>query len=113
MKLLQRIKEGASRVSEKAQNSVEIGKLNGNITDIEQEMEHEFLKDGKLFYEGFRSRDMSVAEGKMVELSRTCSKLQEKIDDLRMRIAELKNERLCTCGHVVALEANFLSELRT
>ncbi|MRN55463.1 zinc ribbon domain-containing protein [Paenibacillus monticola] len=107
MNLIQRIKDGANRVSEKAQNSVEVGKLNGHISDIEREMEIEFVKMGKLFYEGYRSRDMSVAEGKMVELSRTCNKLQEKIEGLRSRIAELKNERLCTCGYVVALNANF------
>ncbi|MHA6534426.1 zinc ribbon domain-containing protein [Paenibacillus sp. BAC0078] len=107
MNILKRIKDGASRVSEKAQSSVEIGKLNGHISDIEREMEVEFMKMGKLFYEGYRSRDMSVAEGKMVELSRGCFKLQEQIDGLRARIAELKNEQLCACGQVVTLGANF------
>ncbi|AIQ50478.1 zinc ribbon domain-containing protein [Paenibacillus sp. FSL R7-0331] len=107
MNFLQRIKDSASRVSEKAQSSVEIGKLNGHISDIEREMELEFMKMGQLFYEGYRSRDMSVAEGKMVELSKGCLKHQEQIDELRYRIAELKNERLCVCGNVVALDANF------
>lgn len=107
MNFLQRIKDGASRVSEKAQSSVEIGKLNGNITDIEREMEIEFMKMGKIFYEGYRAKDLSLAEAKMVEHSRSCLNLQEQINDLRYRIAELKNERLCACGHVVALDANF------
>lgn len=107
MSFMKRIKDSASRVTEKAQSSVEIGKLNGLISDIEREMEVEFTKMGRLFYEGYRSKDMSVAEGKMVELARTCSKLQEKIEVQRARIAELKNERLCSCGNVVALDANF------
>lgn len=107
MNLLQRIKDGASRVSEKAQSSVEVSKLNGQISDLEHEMQVEFLKMGKLFYEGYRSRDLSAAEGQMVELARACNKLQEQIDGVRARIAELKNERLCTCGRVVALDANF------
>ena len=107
MNFLQRIKDGANRVSEKAQNSVEIGKLNGHISDIEREMDIEFMKMGKIFYEGYRSKDLSLAEGKMVELSRNCLKLQEQIDEIRFRIAELKNERLCECGNVVALDANF------
>ncbi|MEK5234570.1 zinc ribbon domain-containing protein [Paenibacillus sp. FSL L8-0470] len=107
MNFLQRIKDGASRVSEKAQSSVEIGKLNGHISDIEHEMEIEFMKMGKLFYDGYRSKDLSLAEGKMVEHSRACLKLQEQIEELRFRIAELKNEKLCTCGNVVALDANF------
>ncbi|QWU16679.1 hypothetical protein SAMN04487895_12326 [Paenibacillus sophorae] len=107
MNLLQRIKDGANRVSEKAQNSVEIGKLNSGISDIEREMEMEFMKMGKLFYEGYRSRDLTLAEGKMIEHSRSCLKLQDKIDALRSRIAELKNERLCKCGYIVGLDANF------
>lgn len=107
MNFLQRIKDGASRVSEKAQSSVEVGKLNGHISDIEREMELEFMKMGKLFYDGYRLRDMSVAEGKMVELSKLCLRHQEQIDELRFKIAELKNERLCVCGNVVALDANF------
>lgn len=107
MNFLQRIKEGASKVSEKAQNSVEVGKLNSRITEIESEMEIEFLKMGKLFYEGCRAKDLSGAEGQMLELAKACTKHQDKIDGLRARIAELKNERLCRCGHVVALDANF------
>ncbi|WP_340021066.1 zinc ribbon domain-containing protein [Paenibacillus sp. FSL K6-1096] len=107
MNLLQRIKDGASRVSEKAQSSVEVSKLNGQISDLEHEMQVEFLKMGKLFYEGYRSRDMSAAEGPMVELARACNKIQEQIDGVRARIAELKNERLCACGRITALDANF------
>lgn len=107
MNFLQRIKDGASRVSEKAQSSVEVSKLNGQISDIEHEMQVEFLKMGKLFYEGYRSRDMSVAEGQMIELARGCNKLQEQIEGVRSRIAELRNERLCACGQIVAMDANF------
>ncbi|MFP4977046.1 zinc ribbon domain-containing protein [Paenibacillus sp. CN-4] len=107
MNFLQRIKDSASRVSEKAQSSVEIGKINSQISDIEREMGTHFMQMGKLFYEGYRSRDLSVAEGRMTELSRACVKLEEKIELLRQRIAELKNERLCKCGHVVGLDANF------
>jgi len=107
MNFLQRIKDGAAKVTEKAQGSVEVSKLNSRISDIEHEMEIEFMRMGKIFYEGYRSRDMSLAEGKMIELSRICSKLQEEIDDVRMRIAELKNERLCRCGYIAPLDANF------
>lgn len=107
MSFIKRIKDSASRVSEKAQSSVEINKLNGLISDIEHEMEAEYKKMGSLFYEGYRLKDMSVAEGKMVELSRKCIKLEEKIEAIRTRIAELKNQQLCACGNVVTLDANF------
>ena len=43
----------------------------------------------------------------MVELAQTCDGLQEQMEAIRNRIAVLKNERVCDCGRVVALDANF------
>ncbi|WP_342425603.1 zinc ribbon domain-containing protein [Paenibacillus sp. FSL L8-0502] len=107
MKLIQRIKEGANRATEKAQHAVEISKINSQITTIQQEMDVHFLRMGQIFYEGYRASDMSVAETEMTQLSTACDELQDEIDELRSRIAELKNAHLCTCGTVVPLDANF------
>ncbi|WP_025677108.1 zinc ribbon domain-containing protein [Paenibacillus polymyxa] len=107
MKLIQRIKEGANRATEKAQHAVEISKINSQITTIQQEMDVHFLRMGQIFYEGYRASDMSVAETEMTQLSTACDELQDEIDELRSRIAELKNAHLCTCGAVVPLDANF------
>ncbi|GAB6928599.1 hypothetical protein JCM10914A_25820 [Paenibacillus sp. JCM 10914] len=107
MNILQKLKDGANRATEKAQHVVEINKLNGQISEIEQQKGTYYLQMGKVFYEGYRSKDMSVAEKEMVELAKTCDGLQEQIDSIRNRIAVLKNERLCQCGRVVALDAVF------
>ncbi|WP_434748203.1 zinc ribbon domain-containing protein [Paenibacillus amylolyticus] len=107
MKLLQRIKNGANKATERAQHAVEIGKLNNQIVGLQQEQEVHFTDMGRIFYEGYRSQDMTRAEKEMVDLSQLCDELQDEIDALRSKIAELKNERLCECGHVASLDANF------
>ncbi|MFB5676540.1 zinc ribbon domain-containing protein [Paenibacillus terreus] len=107
MNLLQKIKDGANKATEKAQHAVEIQKMNSQIATIQQEMDVHFLKMGQVFYEGYRLRDMSVAETEMTRLSKACDELQEEIDSIRSRIAELKNERLCECGASVPRDANF------
>ncbi|CAM3615099.1 MULTISPECIES: zinc ribbon domain-containing protein [Paenibacillus] len=107
MNILQRLKDGANRATEKAQHVVEVNKLNSQIAEIEQQKNSYYLQMGKVFYEGYRMQDMSVAEQEMVELAKTCDGLQEKIEEIRNRIAVLKNERVCQCGRVVALDANF------
>ncbi|MDO7906660.1 zinc ribbon domain-containing protein [Paenibacillus sp. JX-17] len=107
MNLLQRIKEGANRATEKAQHAVEIGKLNSQISSIQQEMDVHFLRMGQVFYQGYRIHDMTDAEKEMMQLSKECDTLQADIDALRNKIAEMKNERLCECGYVAALDANF------
>ncbi|MEK4433613.1 zinc ribbon domain-containing protein [Paenibacillus sp. FSL K6-2862] len=107
MKLLQRIKNGANKATERAQHAVEIGKLNNQIVGLQQEQEVHFTDMGRIFYEGYRAQDMTRAEKEMVDLSHLCDELQDEIDGLRSKIAELKNERLCECGHVASLDANF------
>ncbi|WP_054956173.1 zinc ribbon domain-containing protein [Paenibacillus dakarensis] len=107
MNFLQKIKDGANKATEKAQHVVEINKLNGQISDIEQRKYSYYMEMGRAFYEGYRSQDMSIAEKEMMDLAKSCDDLQEQIDELRNRIAILKNERICKCGRTVALDANF------
>lgn len=107
MNLLQKIKQGANKATEKAQHAVEIQKMNSQIATIQQEMDVHFLKMGQIFYEGYRFQDMSIAEIEMTRLSKACDELQEEINGMRSRIAELKNERLCECGASAPREANF------
>ncbi|SDG19533.1 zinc-ribbon domain-containing protein [Fontibacillus panacisegetis] len=108
MNFLQKIKNGAGKVTDRAQNVVEIGKLNTQISNIEREMGLYYQRMGEVFYEGYRLKDMSKAEKEMVELAKTCDLLAEERDDIRSKIANLKNERLCyQCGKVVAEDAMF------
>lgn len=107
MNFIERVKDGANRAKGKAQSVVEVSKINGQIAEIEKEMDIHFLKMGKVFYEGYCSEDVRIAEKEMVSLSKTCDGLRADIDELRGRIADLKNERLCKCGKVVALNVNF------
>ncbi|MCM3784762.1 zinc ribbon domain-containing protein [Neobacillus mesonae] len=107
MNFLQRIKDGAGRATEKAQHAVEINKLNSQIANIKHEMSVNYTEMGRIFYEGYRAQDMSIAEQKMMELSEACDELQDEINEIREKIALLKNERVCVCGHVSDLDANF------
>ncbi|MCJ8011870.1 zinc ribbon domain-containing protein [Paenibacillus sp. KQZ6P-2] len=107
MNILQRIKDGASRATEKAQGAVEVNKLSGQIAEVEKEMELHFIEMGRAFYDGYRSEDLTEAEREMMKHSKECDVLQKEIEDLRRRIAELKNEKLCQCGRTVELGANF------
>ncbi|MBO2945392.1 zinc ribbon domain-containing protein [Paenibacillus sp. F411] len=107
MNILQRLKDGANKATEKAQHVVEINKLNSRISEIEQQKNSYYTEMGKVFYEGYRSQDMSLAEKEMVSLAKACDELEEQIYSLRGRIAVMKNERLCQCGRTVPLDVNF------
>lgn len=108
MNILRRLKDSAGKVTDRAQNVVEIGKLNTQISNIERELGLYFQKMGEVFFEAYRKKDMAAAEKEMLELAKTCDLLTEERDEIRMKIAELKNERLCgDCGRNVAEDALF------
>lgn len=98
MNFLQRIKDGAGRASERAQSAVEIGRLNSHISDIQREIEVHYQRMGQVFYESYSKRDTSPAEDEIMELCTACDLLTEEIAELRGRIADLRNEKLCECG---------------
>ncbi|MHA0857101.1 zinc ribbon domain-containing protein [Paenibacillus sp. CMAA1364] len=107
MDIMDRIKSGANRVTQKAQNMVEVNKIKSHITEIERALDIYFLQMGKVFYSGYQTDDMSVAEVEIVRLSKECDTLTEEIELHRQRIAELQNERMCPCGHMVELNVNY------
>lgn len=108
MNFLQRLKDGAGKVTDRAQNVVEIGKLNTQISNIERELGLYYQKMGEVFYEGYHKKDMSDAEKEMLDLAKTCDLLAEERDEIRAKVAELKNERLCgACGRTVSEDAVF------
>ncbi|GJM76724.1 hypothetical protein HMSSN036_89400 [Paenibacillus macerans] len=90
MNFLQRLKDGAGKVTDRAQNVVEIGKLNTQISNIERELGLYYQKMGEIFYEGYRKKDMSYAEKEMLDLAKTCDLLAEERDEIRAKVAELK-----------------------
>lgn len=107
MSFFDRIKSGANKASERAQSVMEVNKLNSQISNIEHEMTIYYQQMGQVFYEGYRAKDMSQAEKEMMELAKTCDLLAEERDEVRTRVAALRNERLCECGKVVPQEAVF------
>ncbi|AWB43261.1 zinc ribbon domain-containing protein [Paenibacillus sp. CAA11] len=107
MNFLQKLKSGANKATERAQNVMEINKLNTQISNIEKEMGIYYQRMGQVFYEGYRAKDMREAETEMMELAKTCDLLAEEQTELRGKIAALKNERLCECGKIVPEEALF------
>lgn len=108
MNFFRKIKDSAGKMTDRAQNVVEIGRLNTQISNIERELGLYYQKMGEVFYEGYHLKDMSEAEKEMLELAKTCDLLVEERDEVRFKIAELKNERLCgACGKSVAQDALF------
>ena len=78
MNILQKLKDGANRATEKAQHVVEVNKLNSQISEIEQQKNSYYLQMGKVFYEGYRLQDMTMAEKKWLSLRKPAMDCRSK-----------------------------------
>lgn len=107
MSFLDKLKEGASKAADKAKDTVEITKLNTQISSKRKEIEKLYNHIGEIVFQAYTAKDFMAAQP---EIEQNCSlvvDLHQEIDGLEQRIKIVKNEKDCVCGHVVALDIRF------
>ena len=107
MSFFDKVKQGASDAAKKAQQTVEITKLKAQISGKEKDIEKLCLQIGEAVYRGHQAGDISSTEQEVLDCCREADELHGEIKVLEERIKVTRNEKTCTCGKVVALDARF------
>lgn len=107
MSFFDKLKDGASKAADKAKESVEIARLYTQITSKSKEIEIEYQSLGRSIY-------IANNEGRLETIGHLvkehCEKIQSfesEIKQIEYKIKAIKNEKDCTCGQIVPLEAQF------
>jgi formyltetrahydrofolate synthetase len=101
------IKKGARKGTELAQQTVEITKINSQISSKKTEVEERYNKIGHNVYEAHRINRGEVAEAPILKLCSEVSRLLQEIAVLEKRINAIKKEKACTCGSIVSNDMKF------
>ncbi|RUS43822.1 zinc ribbon domain-containing protein [Cohnella sp. AR92] len=105
---LDKFKNGAAKVADKAQQALEINRLNAQISNVRKDIEKNHSLMGQLAYEAYRNGDVAQATDKLVELSQQIDHHLATVAGLELKIREVKNEKACPgCNAVVAWDAKF------
>lgn len=107
MGFLDKLKEGASKAADKAKETVEITRLNNQISGKKKDIERGYAKIGETVFQAYVAGDLSVAEPEIQTISQDIISMQKDISALELKIKETRNEKDCVCGKVVPLEAKF------
>jgi ubiquinone biosynthesis protein UbiJ len=102
MRFFDKIKDAAKKGTILAQQTVDITKINSQISSKKKEIEERYTKIGHNVYEAHRMNRRDVAEAPILKLCSEVSRLQQDITSLEQRINAIKKEKVCTCGNVVA-----------
>jgi rRNA maturation endonuclease Nob1 len=107
MDLLKKLKSGASKAADVAQQTVEITKLTTQIAGRKREIEKNKTLMGHEVYEAYKKGDLSLAEAKVGELCISIVELESEISSLEQQIKRVRNEKTCACGKDLAADAKF------
>ena len=107
-----KIGETAQAAQKKANETIEITKLNKSIANEEDKIEGIYLELGKKLY-GFYAKGQEVGENFEQECEEI-SVYEDNIKELKKKIMELKNIRLCpNCGTEIEEGISFCSKCGT
>lgn len=104
---MDKLKQSASKVTDMAQQTVEVTKLSTQITSKKKEIEKRFTLIGEAVYHGNINHDLTSVSDMITSMINEIDSCQQDIMMLEQKISELKNEKVCTCGQVVALDVKF------
>lgn len=109
-RFLQKVKDGASKASEKAQHVMELNRIQSQIDARFKEWRDNTYEIGILAYEAYKEDNFSELKTKMEELANTNQAIEQEIDQLEWKRCELRNEKRCACGEVSPWESNFCAK---
>ncbi|MBD3921551.1 zinc ribbon domain-containing protein [Paenibacillus sp. PR3] len=113
MSIFDKMKQGASDAARKAQQTLEIAKLNGQKSSREKDMSKLYSQIGEAVFEAHLSGEHE-ASAEVIEAC--CEKLQimkQEIEMIDLKIQAIKLEKTCACGTVVPLNAKFCPDCGT
>lgn len=104
-----KLKESASKAADKAKDSVEVVRLNSQISAKRGEIEKLYSQIGRTVFQAHAADNLSSAQELIQESSESIIALQQEIVQLENKIRIIKEEKDCVCGQVLPLEAKFCS----
>jgi RNA polymerase subunit RPABC4/transcription elongation factor Spt4/uncharacterized coiled-coil protein SlyX len=107
MSLFQKLKEGATKAADKAQQTVEITRLNNQISQKWKEIDRNLFRLGQALYEAHKSGDPSAADPEIERILQENAAIEDEIFSMEARIKRMRNEKLCSCGKIAPQDANF------
>ena len=96
-----------SKAADVAQQTVELTKLAAQVTVRKREIEKLYAQIGEAVYEAHRLGDPSRASERVAEWCKAIDDLNETIATLERQMRYLRRERICRCGKTVPAGARF------
>ncbi|MFB9277862.1 zinc-ribbon domain-containing protein [Cohnella cellulosilytica] len=107
-KITDSVSKGVTTATEKAQQTVEITKLNNQISGKRKDIDKLYAAIGEAVYDAHLANDLSTAEALVTPKCEEITAIREEIAVLDARIKAIRNEKDCeACGKRVPEDTRF------
>ena len=107
MSFFNKLKEGATKAADKAKDSVDVVRINAQISAKQKEIEKSYMIIGESVFKANAANDLAIAEQIIKAESEKIVILQQENRVLTQKIKQIKDEKTCSCGKVVPMNAKF------
>lgn len=104
---LDKVKKGVSDASSKAKTMVDINKLKSQISQLNKEIDEEYKRIGLIVFNSFKDNNEENANEQIEERCNVILKKLEEINAINREVMELTNEKKCSCGANISMDAKF------
>jgi rRNA maturation endonuclease Nob1 len=101
------VSKGVTNATEKAQQTMEVTRLNAQISSKRKEIDKLFASIGESVYGAFEVKDLSIAEEKVIPFCNEITAIRSEIAVLDDRIKVIRNEKECVCGKRLPFDTRF------
>lgn len=106
-RFIQKLKDGASKASEKAHNIMELNRIQAQIAAKRKEWKHHVYEIGEFVYDAYKKNDLTLAEEGLKKIAKLNLLIEEDIMLLEWKVSELRRQKRCECGEIAPFTANF------
>lgn len=105
MSFFDRFKKSVSEAGALAKVTVEVNRLKLQVSSKKKEIANLYETIGETVFQTFTENGGDISRANVEEHCRAIIGLQKEIGEIALKIQELSNEKTCSCGHTVSLDA--------
>jgi chromosome segregation ATPase len=87
-----KLKDGASKAADKAHQTLEISRLNAQISSVKKDIDKAYSQIGQSVYIAYTNGDLSQAEAVITEYSSKILSYEQSIVEIEQKIKDVKRE---------------------
>ncbi|OAB42455.1 double zinc ribbon domain-containing protein [Paenibacillus glacialis] len=102
-----KMKQGVTDVSKKAQNTVEAATLKIQMTTKEKEIDKNYAAIGRIVHQSVARKESTIPLAEIQKYQKAIVILEQEIAQMQRKIQQIQSQKECGCGKMLPADATY------